>query len=384
MRRVLLAAVCLLAGLALPAVLALADHGSQPFAGKWKVFYAPMTSTQGGEIFFRHVPPDEGRAAVQGLRGQPCSEPTDYYRGEYLAGSDEGTMAGCTVGAPGVMAGAFASNLVDGGAGTFDIRLGSPTTWAGAYHYFGGSSGDWNAEFEGHFPGDGAEHPSAHATTATQPPPPPPTTSPTVTTNTVPTQEGERLRPALVSGNSVTLALPRPGDARTFFGPQNVPPRTSSVELTIAATPAAIRTAQLFVLVSITHTHPHCVVAGTGARLSPLGATFARQSTRRLRRGVGGCTDAVERHFEGATASVAQASTCGARLFGLGRRTVRRPPVKVSCARAGSASTRLKIALARGLSPRRLLGQRVRVGLYRPPAAPASDRRVRFSFRLRR
>jgi len=108
-----------------------------------------------GSIGFRHVTDAEGKQALTALGGSPCAEPTDYFRGPYVSGNDNGKQTGCTVGGRSHLVARYASGAGQGG-GKLDLRLTSATRWSGSYRTDRGASGSYSASFKSHFAGDGA------------------------------------------------------------------------------------------------------------------------------------------------------------------------------------------------------------------------------------
>ena len=153
MRRTPVAAVAIAALAA--ATLALgapASHGTQKWSGLWTTKF---TNGLVGSIGFRHVSDAEGRAALVDLGGTPCTEPTDYFRGGYVSGNDNGKQTGCTVGGASHLVSRYSSDTGQPG-GSLDMRLTSPTHWNGSYRTDAGTTGSYQGDFNGHFAGDGA------------------------------------------------------------------------------------------------------------------------------------------------------------------------------------------------------------------------------------
>jgi hypothetical protein len=127
-------------------------------------------------VGLRHTPDAEGIASIREQGGQPCAEPTAYYRGGYFdaASGRAGKVTGCTIGFERLV-GRFVGDKSRGFTerGNFDIRLhvgnsgeeygltegGEIIESAGLV--FDGTLGGqpWHAAFTQHFGGDGATDP---------------------------------------------------------------------------------------------------------------------------------------------------------------------------------------------------------------------------------
>src|SRR4051794_29897509 len=130
-----------------------ATHGTRVWSGQW--------TTNTGSVGLRWVTDSEGLAAIKSQGGRPCAEPTDYFRGGYVAGSDSGKVTGCTKGNRKHLIARYVSDK--SGSGTFDIAFAEPASFRGTYTTDAGGNGPYTGSFKAHFGGDGAvekvEHP---------------------------------------------------------------------------------------------------------------------------------------------------------------------------------------------------------------------------------
>ena len=123
-----------------------ATHGKRVWSGQW--------TTNTGGVGFRWVTDSEGLAAIKSQGGKPCAEPTDYFRGGYVAGSDRGKVTGCTKGNKKHLIARYVSDK--SGSGTFDITFAEPASFRGTYTTDARATGPYTGSFKGHFGGDGA------------------------------------------------------------------------------------------------------------------------------------------------------------------------------------------------------------------------------------
>ena len=123
-----------------------ATHGKRVWSGQW--------TTNTGGVGFRWVTDSEGLAAIKSQGGKPCAEPTDYFRGGYVAGSDRGKVTGCTKGNKKHLIARYVSDK--SGSGTFDITFAEPASFRGTYTTDARATGPYTGSFRGHFGGDGA------------------------------------------------------------------------------------------------------------------------------------------------------------------------------------------------------------------------------------
>lgn len=147
-----LAAAATLAGSAAP------THGRNVWSGNW--------TTNTGTLGLRWIADAAGAKAIQSFGGQPCAEPTDYFRGGYTTGAgDHGGVVGCTAGRTRLIA-RWNTNLATARDGTFDVRY-SGGGFSGRYQEDNGGAGSYTGTFKGHFAGDGADAGDAASTTVT-------------------------------------------------------------------------------------------------------------------------------------------------------------------------------------------------------------------------
>jgi hypothetical protein len=140
------------------------SHGAQWWSGQW--------SSSFGGFTLRHESDQTGQQLLEAIGGTACTEPTDYFAGNYTAGSEAGVIRGCTVGGPDRLKGRY-RNTGGSVTGSFDVTLFSPTHWTGTWADDGGPSGTWQGDFLGHFAGDGAENASTTPPPEGEPPPGP-------------------------------------------------------------------------------------------------------------------------------------------------------------------------------------------------------------------
>lgn len=122
-------------------------HGNNPWSGQW--------TTNSGGIAFRWVSDSEGSKAIKSQGGNPCAEPTEYFRGGYTTtAGDAGKVTGCTIGERRMVARWKTNFPANNRNGTFDITSGN-NSFSGLFREDGGSSGPYTGRFKGHFGDDG-------------------------------------------------------------------------------------------------------------------------------------------------------------------------------------------------------------------------------------
>ena len=192
-------------------------------------------------------------------------------------------------------------------------------------------------------------------------------------------------------GNTITMKLTDPGKGAVVSFKKKIDYKLGKEIITVDLTPDEMRALELFMDFIAARSQGEGVfcmtMAAAKAKLDKYARSYGKEEHPVGNADVRACIDTIEVFFEagkGTTRATAAASGCYSRSVRLGRSRIRRrPPVTVRCKRRGPF-TQIEVTVRKGFSVRRTLGSHVRIGMYRPPTAPRSSRRISLSFAQRR
>ncbi len=192
-------------------------------------------------------------------------------------------------------------------------------------------------------------------------------------------------------GNTITMKLTDPGKSQVVSFKKKIDYQFGKEVITVDLTPDEMRALDIFLDFLAARSKGEgafCLtMAAAKAKLDKYARSYGKNPKPFPSPDLQACVDTVEVFFEaggGSTRATAAATGCYTRTVRLGRAKIkRRSPVTVRCRRRGPF-TQIEVTVRKGFSVRRTLGSHFRIGMYRPPSAPRSSRKISLSFAQRR